>query len=431
MKSEKASRRRFMKHGVALAGVALGARGIASGQSGTATTESGRGSGRDTRVYGEPSHFETARRFGSNHADDAPFPAGAKVDFGYRSPVQDVLGYITPASLHYSITHGVLPDDKINPKEHRFTLHGMVDRPLIFTMDEMKRLPSVCRVHLVQCRGDGSTHWPERIGPQATPQWTHGYSSCSVWEGVLLSTLLKEAGVKSGATWILAEGAEPAMHSKSIPLAKAMEDCLLAWGQNGEAVRPEQGYPLRLVAPGFQGINSVKWLRRIKVVDEPYMANSETGGYTELMPDGKAIWFNSELGPNSVITRPSGTQQLPVKGLYEIRGLAWSGGGSVRRVEVSTNGGKTWANAEIQGPVHRIAYTRFTFGWTWNGEEALLKSRCTDDRGAVQPTWEEYEKIWGVPKGWVKTPPGSIPNFNAIQTWKVNRDGRVENALFS
>ena len=268
---------------------------------------------------------------------------------GLRAPLQDMMGNITPASVHYTISHGYLAPD-IDPKEHRLMIHGMVDRPLVFSMDELKRLPSVTRVHLMECRANGD---PSAIGtrtsPNATPQMTHGFSSCSVWTGVPLSVLLKNAGVQSGGTWVIADGLDGQMHNKSIPMAKAMEDVIVVYGQNGEALRPEQGYPLRLVVPGYQGINSVKWLRRIKVVDQPYMFKRETADYPELRPDGKARWFNSELGPNSVITRPAGGQHLPVKGFYQIHGLAWSGAGAVRRVEVSTDGGKNWAGCRLAG----------------------------------------------------------------------------------
>jgi sulfane dehydrogenase subunit SoxC len=430
MDSKKASRRSFLKNSAALAGVALGARGIASGQANTAVTESGKGSAKDLRNYGERSRFDTMTRIGYNGNFPPPLP-GYAYDFGERAPLQDMMGNITPASVHYMISHGYeLPD--INPREHRFMIHGMVDRPVTFTMDELIRLPSVSRLHTMECRANGDLLRPPRRMPDATAQVTHGLSSCSVWTGVTVSTLLKYAGVKSGATWIYAEGVDSPMHSKSIPMAKAMDDCLVAYGQNGEPVRPEQGFPLRLLVPGYQGINSVKWLRRIKVVDEPYMAHMEMTGYTELMADGKARWFNSELGPNSVITRPSGTQRLPVKGYYQINGLAWSGGGAVRRVEVSTNGGTTWSDAELQQPVLSKAFTCFNFGWNWNGEEAMLRSRCTDERGGVQPTVAEYEKIWNLPAGYSSTKSGgSLANCCVIQTWKVNRDGSVENAVFS
>ena len=211
-----------------------------------------------------------------------------------------------------------------------------------------------------------------------------------------------------------------------------MEDVIVAYGQNGEPVRPEQGYPLRLLVPGFEGVSNVKWLRRIKVVDEPYMTKSESSGYTTLKRDGTARWFQVELGPKSVITFPaSGGRMLSGAGFYEISGLAWSGGGVVRRVEVSTDGGRSWKDAELQSPIHRIAHTRFRLNWNWNGEEAVLQSRCTDEKGQVQPTLAELGKIRGFDMEYFKLSSSRVSHINAIQPWKVNRDGSVHNALLS
>jgi len=342
------------------------------------------------------------------------------------------VGIITPASLHFVLSHGYDPPD-IDPRQHRLMIHGMVDRPLIFTLEELERLPSVSRFHFVECHGNSATSSPNReirMSPAATVQDTHGLTSCSEWTGVLLSVLLKEVGVQKGASWLVAEGADAIKHTKSISLDKVMDDVLVAYGQNGEPIRPEQGYPLRLVVPGWQGISNVKWLRRIKVVDEPYMAMMETTRYPSLRPDGKSRWFESELGPKSVITRPSGGQRLPSPGFHEITGLAWSGGGAIRRVEVSTDSGRTWKDAQLQDPVARKAHTRFRLDWKWDGKEAALQSRCTDDRGQVQPSVAEVAKIWGVNLDYFQVA-GTIDmgNFNAIHTWKVTRDGSVQNVL--
>jgi sulfane dehydrogenase subunit SoxC len=247
---------------------------------------------------------------------------------------------------------------------------------------------------------------------------------------VPLSLLLKEAGVQKGASWIMAEGADASKHSKSFPLAKGLDDAIVAYGQNGEPVRPEQGFPLRLVVPGWQGINNVKWLRRIDLVDEPYMFMMETSRYPSLKLDGKSRWFEFELGPKSVITRPSGGHHLPVRGYYEISGLAWSGAGAIRRVEVSTDGGRAWKDAQIHDPVAKKAHTRFSIPWNWDGEEALLHSRCTDDQGTVQPTVAEVAKLWGTDVEFFRKTSLIVGDFNAIQPWKVNRDGSVQNALF-
>jgi len=300
-------------------------------------------------------------------------------------------------------------------------------------VDELKRLPSVSRFHFIECHGNsspGGPGGPERKAAKATAQDTHGFTSCSLWTGVQLSLLLKEAGVQKGATWITAEGTDASKHSKSIPIGKALDDAIVAYGMNGEPIRPEQGFPLRLVTPGWQGINNVKWLRRIQVVDEPYMAMMETSRYPSVKLDGKSRWFEFELGPKSVITRPSGGHRLPVQGYYEISGLAWSGAGAIRRVEVSADGGRTWKDAKLHDPVASKAHTRFTAPWNWNGEEAVLQSRCTDDQGTVQPTVAEVAKLWGADVDYLKKTSTIVGDFNAIQPWKVNRDGSVQNALF-
>jgi sulfane dehydrogenase subunit SoxC len=246
----------------------------------------------------------------------------------------------------------------------------------------------------------------------------------------MLSLILEQAGLQKSGTWIIAEGADDYKHSKSIPIGKAMDDALVAYAQNGEPVRPEQGFPLRLVVPGFQGINNVKWLHRINVVDEPYMGMMEVTRYPRLMPDGKSRWFEFELGPKSVITRPSGGHHLPGPGFYEITGLAWSGGGTIRRVEVSTDGGKTWKDAKMQDPILRKAHTRFTIPWNWDGGEAMLMSRCTDDNGVVQPSLAEVAKIWGTDPDFFKKTTLITSDMNAIQPWKVNADGSIKNAIY-
>jgi len=354
------------------------------------------------------------------------------VAFGLRTPLQDSVGMITPSSLHFTISHGFEPPD-IDPKEHHLLIHGMVDRPLIFSVDELKRLPFVTRFHFVECHGNSSTRGPggdARIAVDATPQETHGFTSCSQWTGVLLSALLKEAGVQKGATWMIAEGADEPKHSKSIPIGKGLDDALVAYGQNGEPVRPEQGFPLRLIVPGWQGINNVKWLRRIALVDEPYMAMMETSRYPSMRLDGKSRWFEFELGPKSVITRPAGGYKMPGPGFHEITGLAWSGAGAVKRVEVSTDGGHTWKDAQLHDPIARKAHTRFSSPWTWDGKEAILQSRCTDDQGTVQPTVVEVAKLWNADVDFFKKTQQVVGDFNAIQPWKVNADGSVQNVLF-
>ena len=428
---KQSGRRRFLRDGAALASLAVGVMRPASGA--TLEGETPEVPAKDLHAYGERSRFEMSLRTGSigTWPTQTSGPDYRR-DFGFRTPLQDSVGMITPPALHYIVSHGFEPPD-IDPREHRLLIHGMVDRPLIFSLEDLRRLPSVTRVHFLECNGNSAPSGPTgppRIAPAATAQDTHGLTSCSVWTGIPMSLLLNEAGVQKGAAWIIAEGSERGKHHKSIPIEKAMDDVLIAYGQNGEALRPEQGYPLRLLVPGWEGINNVKWLRRIKLVDEPYMGMRESTKYPVLRPDGKARWFQFEMGPKSVITRPSGGQQLFARGFYEISGLAWSGGGAIRRVEVSTDGGRTWKDAEMQNPVHRKAHTRFGFAWNWDGEETLLQSRSTDERGEVQPTVMELAKFLRVEPDFFQKTSTVVGHFNAIQSWKVTRDGSVLNALF-
>lgn len=430
MDAKQSPRRRFLKNAAALAGVAVGTVGSLRGQS--LNSDSAESRAKNVHSYGQRSHFVESERRGS--LGMWPPAAGPIRDYGFRTPLQDSVGMITPASLHFIISHGYDPPD-IDPRQHQLLIHGMVDRPLSFTLEDLRRLPSVSRFHFLECHGNSTTSGPTgalRRPPTATVQETHGLTSCSEWTGVPLSLLLKEAGVQKGATWLVAEGADAVKHSKSIPIEKAMDDLLVVYGQNGEPLRPEQGYPLRLLVPGWQGINNVKWLQQIKLVDQPYMGNMESTKYPSLRPDGKSRWFESEMGPKSVITRPSGGQRLPIRGFYEITGLAWSGGGTIRKVEVSTDGGQSWKEAQLQEPIARKAHTRFRLGWNWNGEEAVLQSRCMDDRGEVQPTAAEIAKIWNVDLDYFQstsTTNVDMGNFNAIQSWKVSRDGSIQNAL--
>ena len=272
------------------------------------------------------------------------------------------------------------------PPGHRLLIHGMVDRPLIFTMDEIRRLPATSHIYFLECSGNSSGEWGEKTGRDAAQ--SHGLASCSEWTGVPLSLLLAEAGVQKGARWLIVEGADACKMQRSLPMEKAMDDALVAWGQNGEALRPEQGYPLRLVVPGWEGNISVKWLRRIRAVEEPYMVRDETSHYTDLMPDGTARVFTFMMEAKSLITFPSGGHKLAGPGYCQITGLAWSGRGRIARVEVSTDGGGTWRDASLQEPRLPRAFTRFYFPWTWDGKEAVLQSRSTDESGYVQPTKE-------------------------------------------
>jgi sulfane dehydrogenase subunit SoxC len=432
MNPKQSGRRRFLTQGPVLAaGLAVGSIPIMSARGQTPEDEPPQRSSKSRNAYGQRSRFEdfSLRRLGGHQTRDQ----------GFRSPIQDQAGIVTPVALHYILMHNRtlegLPNDPpdLDPKTHRLLIHGMVDRPLVLSLDDLKRLPSVTRFHFLECNANSNPTGVSgalRRAVTATAQDTHGLTSCSLWTGVPLHVLLEQAGVQKSATWIEAEGAEEEHHTKSIPMAKAMDDCLVVYGQNGEAVRPEQGYPMRLLVPGYEGINNVKWLRRIKLVDEPYMGMLESTTYPSLRPDGKARWFQFEMGPKSVITRPSGGQQLAGAGFYEISGLAWSGGGAIRRVEVSTDGGKTWKDAQLQDPVARKAHTRFVFPWEWNGEEAMIQSRSTDEPNMVQPTKEQIADLYHIGMDYYQTSMVSVNHYNGIQPWKISSSGSVSNAAF-
>src|SRR6266852_5622270 len=404
--SPDVARRSFLKGGVSLgAALAAGAARSAAGQ--PASDDPSKVLGGPIRPYGERARFEQISR--------EKFPLSKTDEVGASfTPLDETLGIITPSALHYEVHRGGVPD--IDPRKHRLLIHGMVDRPVVLTVEEIRRLPSTSRIFFLECQGNTLTEW---LAPTAkTVQGTHGFTSCSEWTGVPLSLLLREARIQTGSTWIVAEGADASGNERSIPLAKAMDDVLVAYGQNGEAIRPENGYPLRLIVPGWTGNINVKWLRRIKVVDRPYLTRMDGVGQPTLMPDGKARQLQFVMEAKSVITFPSGGQQLRGPGFYEIRGLAWSGHGLVRRVEVSTDGGKTWRDAGLQAPVLRFAHTRFRLDWRWDGRETVLQSRCTDETGYLQPTLAELVGVRGL---------NSIYFNNAIQSWKVAADGSVHN----
>ena len=411
MGSKRPGRREFLKGGATLAGgFTLGAAAPAIGQ--TSASPAMIKGDKELIAYGDRSRFVTSVRIPHG---GRPSPDAFGLVFHVASPLQDSVGVITPSSLHYvATTRGAFIPD-IDPAQHSLMIHGMVDRPLTFTLADLKRLPSVTRLHFIECAGNRST-------PKATTvQESHGMTSCAEWTGVLLSVLLKEAGVKPGASWFVAEGAEEVKGASSMPLAKAMDDCLVCYGMNGEAVRPQQGFPLRLLVPGFEGIFSTKYLRRIKLVDRYYMNYND---YGHLRQDDKDTALSYQIGPKSVITFPSAGQQLPGRGFYEVSGLAWSGGGAIRRVEVSTDAGKHWVNAEIRGTAQRMAHTRFSYQWNWDGKETELLSRCTDELGQIQPSRAQVAKFWNVPL----EPSYSVPGQdNTIQPWRIASDGSVRN----
>jgi sulfane dehydrogenase subunit SoxC len=356
--------------------------------------------------YGERSPFEKATRW--TRESRTPETGSS------FTPLQNSVGTLTPSSLHYERHHSGIP--AIDPAKHRLIIHGLVSRPLSLSMDDIRRLPSVTRTLVVECGGNSGGEW---TAPGAADvQRSYGLVSCSEWTGVPLATLIAEAGVRPSATWVIAEGADACRMMRSIPIAKAMDNSLLAYGQNGEAIRPSQGYPLRLINPGWEGNTNVKWLHSLRLSDQPYMARDETSKYSDLMPDGKARIFTYAMEAKSVITFPSGGQTLPGRGTFELTGLAWSGRGRIDRVEITTDGGASWAAAKLQEPRLPVALTRFRLPWRFEGGEAIIASRAIDETGYVQPTREALVAARGT---------NSIYHYNGIKFWKVRADGTVGN----
>jgi sulfane dehydrogenase subunit SoxC len=332
-----------------------------------------------------------------------------------RTPLEALDGMITPSGLHFERSHSGVPD--IDPDQHRLLVHGMVKRPLIFTVDALMRYPMVSRIHFLECSGNSLSMFGP-TPPALTCGQVHGLVSCSEWTGVPLRLLLEEAGADLTAPWLLAEGADAAAMSRSVPMAKALDDAFLALYQNGERLRPENGYPVRLFLPGYEGNMNVKWLRRLKVTSVPIMTKDETSRYTDLQADGKSLMFTYPMDVKSVITRPSPGVSLQAPGLYEVSGIAWSGSGTIENVDVSADGGQTWAAAALSDPVLPRALTRFRIAWKWNGAPAVLKSRATDETGAVQPTRDALIGAHGT---------NAIFHYNAIQAWQVETSGEVKN----
>lgn len=357
--------------------------------------------------YGQPSPYEF-------HVARLPFatrlPSTASASL---TPLQHLHGILTPNALVFERHHAGVPE--ISPDLHRLLVHGMTRRALTFSMDDLMRFPSVSRLCFLECSGNTLSEW-KSLGE--TAQHTHGLLSCCEWTGVPLSVVLHEAGLEAGARWVLAEGADAAAMTRSIPLDLALDDALLVYAQNGEMLRPEQGYPLRLLLPGIEGNASVKWLRRLKVGEAPFMTREETARYTDLLPDGRARQFSLVMDVKSVILRPSGGQEMHGRGFVEIQGLAWSGHGRIRRVEVSVDGGASWRDAALQEPVLSKCLTAFRLPWQWRGESATLQSRATDERGHVQPTRAALIAERGL---------NSVYHYNAIQSWRIGADGKVVN----
>ncbi|HEY4132945.1 MAG TPA: sulfite dehydrogenase [Gemmatimonadaceae bacterium] len=313
-----------------------------------------------TKVPGDPtSQLGTRSRFEKPKRSISPTST--------QAPLQDLVGTITPSDLHYERHHAGVPT--IDPATHSLTIHGLVDRPMSFTVEDLKRFPSMSRIYFLECSGNYRRNAPENT----TAQQVCGLTSNSEWTGVPLKTLFHEVGVQASAKWFLAEGRDAAMLSRSIPIEKALDDAIIAYGQNGEALRPEQGYPIRLLLPGWEGNTNVKWLRRLKLGDQPFMTREETSKYTEVMKDGTARQFSFVIDARSIITSPSYPQKLR-RGWNEIRGIAWSGRGKIERAELSFDEGKSWHAAELQTPVLSKAHTRFRYPWNWDGREFTVMS---------------------------------------------------------
>ncbi len=372
-----------------------------------------------TDGYGKPSKYEANVQ--RRQSPGLTQTAQASVSF---APLQSLFGIVTPSGLHFERHHQGWWD--IDPSQHRLMVNAsdakLMKTPKVFTMDEIMRLPSVSRFHFIECGANTAVEWGNVAVP--TVQYTHGMISCSEFTGVPLITLLELAGadLKKGR-FVLAEGADGSSMTRTIPMSLITSgEVLVAYGQNGEMLRPENGYPLRLVVPGVQGVSWVKYLRRIEVGDQPWAAKDEAIHYIDLMPDGTHRQYTSLQECKSVVTTPSGGQVLLDKGFHNISGLAWSGRGKVRRVDVSVDGGRNWRQARLETPVLSKALTRFNIDWVWDGKPAIVQSRATDDTGYVQPTYRQLRGVRGT---------RSIYHNNAIQSWLVTESGEVKNVQLS
>ena len=415
-------RRRFLRTGLAAGSAAIAGGSLANAAQGDpenlppniADWSRYLGDGVDARPYGAPSEFEAevVRR------NVAWLTASTESSVNF-TPLHELDGIITPNGLCFERHHGGIAE--INPADHRLMINGLVDKPLIFTMDDIKRFPRENRIHFLECAANTGMEWR---GAQLNGcQFTHGMVHCVMYTGVPLRHILEEAGLKTSAKWLLAEGADASGMTRSIPLEKALDDCLVAFRMNGEALRPEQGYPLRLVVPGWEGNMWIKWLRRIEVGDQPWHHREETSKYTDLLENGKARRFTWEMDVKSVITNPS--PQAPIthgKGFTVLTGIAWSGRGTIDRVDITLDGGRNWRPARIDGPSLTKAVHRFYYEFDWDGSPLLLQSRAVDSEGHIQPTKDELRAVRGT---------NSIYHNNGIQTWHVLASGEVENVEVS
>ena len=372
-----------------------------------------------TDGYGKPSKFESNVQ--RRQSPGLTQTSQSSVSF---APLQSLFGIVTPSGLHFERHHQGWWD--VDPSKHRLMLNGsdpdLMKSPKVFTVDEVMRLPAVSRFHFIECGANTGMEWGNVAVP--TVQYSHGMLSCSEFTGVPLKILLDHCGVdyKRGR-FVLAEGADGSSMTRTVPMELIESgEVLVAYGQNGEMLRPENGYPLRLVVPGVQGVSWVKYLRRIEVGDKPYGSKDEAIHYVDLMPDGKHRQYTSTQDVKSVVTTPSGGQVLLDKGFYNITGLAWSGRGAVRKVDVSVDGGRNWRPARLQTPVLSKCLTRFNIDWVWDGRPAIVQCRATDDTGHVQPSYQQLRAVRGR---------RSIYHNNAIQSWLVQENGEVKNVQLS
>jgi len=411
-------RRVFFKGGAALAAAMTGytISRSATGQM-LADDPWSTGPGNPIKAYGTPSRHEEGVQLALSN------PAGAPRTQHGRTPHHLLSGSFTPNGLHFVISHSGNPD--IDPARHRLLIHGLVERPLVFTLDALMRYPMISRMTFIECGGNSAPLWsPEPV--DATAQAIHGLVSCAEWTGVPLSALLEETGVDPRARWFVAEGADASALHRSVPLAKALDDTLIALYQNGERLMPGNGYPMRLLLPGWEGNMNIKWLRRIELTDQPAMGFYEARTYAPLLPDGKAYQFYFLQEVKSFITHPSPGLSLNGTGFYEISGLAYSANGRIVRVMVSADGGRSWAEAALQEPVLPKAFTRFRAPWRWDGGPAVLQSRAWDEAGNVQPTRAEIVALRGEAKNVPNVLGFPSQHYNGPTSWQISSDGEVK-----
>ena len=411
------SRRKVLKGGIAVGGSLLAAPALAAGDPAIIEKQpwaNELGDGVDVRPYGMPSkHVANVKR---RNVEWLTASAESSVNF---TPLHELDGIITPNGLCFERHHAGIAE--VDPAKYRLMINGLVEKNLVFTLEDLKRFPRTNKIYFLECAANGGMEWR---GAQLNGcQFTHGMIHNVMYTGVPLRLILQEAGLESKARWILPEGADASGMTRSIPIKKALDDCLVAFAMNGEALRPEQGFPVRLVVPGWEGNMWVKWLRRIKVGDQPWHHREETSKYTDLMENGKARRFSWEMDAKSVITNPS--PQAPVNhgsGHTILSGAAWSGRGTIKEVHVSLDGGKNWRHARIDGPSLDRSMHRFYFEFDWNGQALLLQSRAIDSTGYIQPTKEALRQVRGI---------NSIYHNNGIQTWHLKKNGEVENVEVS